>query len=149
MCLYYNKEVVVKKRMENCGFPKKIRVKKGSEFDQIIKNGSKRLGENLALYRLRSSDEGQKFGIKIARGIKGAVKRNKIKRILRETLRKNKDKFDPNEKVVVLFRSPGKGKNRPDGRPQTGARPSPSGRMVHTGGIDFEKLKKELESLIK
>ena len=126
--------------MENCGFPKKIRVKKGSEFDQIIKNGSKRFGENLVLYRLRSSDEGQKFGIKIARGIKGAVKRNKIKRTIRETLRKNKDKFDPNEKVVVLFRSPGKGMNR----------------TSHIKEIDLDKLKcefctlrEELENSIK
>jgi ribonuclease P protein component len=140
MCLYYNKEVMVKKRMENCGFPKKIRVKKGSEFDQIIKEGSKKSGENIVLYRLCSPDEGQKFGIKIARGIKGAVKRNKIKRIIRETLRKNKDKFDPHEKVVVLFRSPSKGTNR----------------VAHTKEIDFGKLKcefctlrEELENLIK
>jgi len=117
----------------NCGFPKKIRVKKGSEFDQIIKEGSRRFGENLVLYRLRSSDEGQKFGIKIARGTKGAIKRNKIKRIVRETLRKNKERFDPNEKVVVLFRSPSKGKNH----------------TVHPGGIDFDKLTEDLENLIR
>ncbi|MFQ6002322.1 MAG: ribonuclease P protein component [Candidatus Zixiibacteriota bacterium] len=119
--------------MRNCGFPKKIRVKKGSEFDQIIKKGSKKLGENIVLYRLRSSDEGQKFGIKITKGIKGAVKRNRIKRIIRETLRKNKDKFDPDEKVVVLFRS--------------SARATP--RMAYTNEIDFDKLNKELENLIR
>jgi len=126
-------KVVMKKGMENCGFPKKIRVKKESEFSQIIKGGSKKVGENIILYRLRSSDEGQKFGIKIARGTKGATKRNKIKRIIKEALRKNKDKFDPNEKVVVLFRSPNKGTNR----------------TVHTREIDFDKLKEELENLIK
>ena len=94
----------------------------------------------MVLYRLRSPDEGQKFGIKIARGTKGAIKRNKIKRIIRETLRKNKDKFDPNEKVVVLFRSPGKGMNR----------------TSHIKEIDLDKLKcefctlrEELENLIK
>ncbi len=119
--------------MENCGFPKRTRVKKKSEFNQIIKNGSKKFGKNIVLYRLRSSGEGQKFGIKITRGIKGAVKRNKIKRIIRETLRKNKDKFDPNEKVVVLFKSPSKGMNR----------------MARTKEIDFDKLKGELENLIR
>ena len=119
--------------MENCGFPKRTRVKKKSEFNQIIKNGSKKFGKNIVLYRLRSSGEGQKFGIKITRGTKGAVKRNKIKRIVRETLRKNKVRFDPNEKVVVLFRSPNKGTNH----------------TVHTGGIDFDKLGAELENLIR
>jgi ribonuclease P protein component len=113
-------------------FPKKIRIKKNSEFNQIIKTGTKKLGENIVLYRLDSSGEGQKFGIKISRGIKGAVKRNKIKRIIRETLRMNKDKFDSNEKVVVLFKSPTKGVNR----------------MVHIQEIDCNKLKEELENLI-
>ena len=126
-------KVVTKKGRGNCGFPKRIRVKKQSEFDQIIKEGSRTSGEYIVLYRLRSADEGQKFGIKIARGTKGAVRRNKIKRIIRETLRKNKDKFDPDEKVVVLFRPPSKGTNR----------------AVHAGEIDFDKLKEELENLIR
>lgn len=110
-----------------------MRVKKESEFNQIMRNGLKKFGENLTLFRFRSPDEGQKFGIKISRGMKGAVKRNKIKRIIRETLRKNKDRFDPNEKVVVLVKSPTKGMNR----------------KVHTQEIDFDRLKKELENLIK
>jgi len=114
-------------------FPKKIKVKKKSEFDQIIKNGAKKFGENIVLYRLLSLEEGQKFGIKISKGIKGAVKRNKIKRIVREILRKNKDKFDANEKVVVVIKLANKDMNR----------------MVQTQDIDFDKLKKELENLIK
>jgi len=118
--------------MQNCGFPKKIRVKKESEFNQIIKNGAKKSGEDITLFRFRSPDEGQKFGIKISRGMKGAVKRNKIKRIVRETLRKNKDKFDPNEKVVVLVKSPTIVMNR----------------KVHTQEIDFDRLEEELENLI-
>ena len=126
-------KVVMKKGTGNCGFPKRIRVKRQPVFAQIISEGSKKSGQYLVLYRLRSPDDGQRFGIKIGRGTKGAVKRNKIKRIIRETLRRNKDKFDPREKVVVLFRSPNKGMNR----------------AVHAGEIDFDKLKGELENLIK
>jgi ribonuclease P protein component len=113
-------------------FPKKIRIKKNSEFNQIIKTGTKKLGENIVLYRLDSSGEGQRFGIKISRGMKGAVQRNKIKRIIRETLRKNKERFDPNEKVVVLVKSPTRSVKR----------------ITNTPKIDFEKLKVELENLI-
>jgi ribonuclease P protein component len=119
--------------MENCEFPKTIRVKKESEFNQIIKNGAKKSGENITLFRFHSPDEGQKFGIKISKGMKGAVKRNKIKRIVKETLRKNKHKFDPHEKVVVLVKSPTKGVNG----------------KVHTQEMDFDRLKKELENLLK
>lgn len=114
-------------------FPKKIRVKKNSEFNRIIKNGTKELGEKIVLYRLCTPDKGQKFGIKISKGIKGAVKRNKIKRIIRETLRKNKDKFEVSEKVVVVIRSLSKDMNQ----------------KVYTQQIDFDKLKTELENLIK
>jgi ribonuclease P protein component len=119
--------------MGDYGFPKKIRVKKESEFNQIIRNGSKKSGENVTLFRLRSPDEGQKLGIKISRGMKGAVQRNKIKRIIREALRKNKERFDLNEKVVVLVKSPKKGVER----------------IADTQKIDFDKLKEELENLIK
>lgn len=107
------------------GFPKSIRVKKESEFKRIIKNGTKSEGENLIVFRLRVADkEEQKFGIKIARGIKKAVFRNRIKRVIREVLRKNKDRFDENESVVVVCKS-------------------------SAGDVDVRELKEELEGLIK
>lgn len=112
-------------RVKKEGFPKNIRVKKESEFKRIIENGIKKKGENLIVFRLLGADkEGQKFGIKIARGIKKAVTRNKIKRVIREVLRKSKDKFDKNEGVVVVCKS-------------------------SAGGVDVRKLKEELESLIR
>jgi ribonuclease P protein component len=119
--------------MNKENFPKKIRIKKDSEFHQIIKTGTKKPGENIVLYRLDSSSEGQKFGIKISRGVKGAAKRNKIKRIIREFLRKNKEKFDPHEKVVVMFKSLTKSING----------------IVDSQKIDGDQLREELENLIK
>ena len=107
------------------GFPKSIRVKKESEFKRIIEKGIKKKSENLIVFRLRCADgEGQKFGIKIARGIKKAVKRNKIKRVIREVLRRNKEKFDKNESVVVLCKRT-------------------------AGEVDLYRLREELESLIR
>ena len=110
--------------MSQEGFPKSIRVKKESEFRQIIEKGIKKKGENLIVFRLQEAGiEGQRFGIKIGRGIKKAVLRNKIKRVIREVLRKSKDKSDKNEGVVVLCKST-------------------------AGGKDLRKLREELESLI-
>lgn len=91
--------------MKREGFPKAIRIKKKSEFDHIIRQGKKTVGKNLAVYRLNSEKKEQKFGIKVNRNIKGAVKRNRIKRVLREILRKNKEKFKENERVLVSYRS--------------------------------------------
>lgn len=111
--------------MRKESFGKSIRVKKESEFKRIIEKGSKRRGENLIIFRLLgAANEGQKFGIKIGRGIKTAVLRNKIKREIREVLRKNKDRFDKNEGVVVVCKST-------------------------TGGLNLSKLREELEWLIR
>lgn len=83
------------------GFSRSVRVKKPIEFQRIMVKGAKSRGRNLVLYRLQGT-EGQRFGIKIGRGIKRAVVRNKLKRTIREFLRKNKDAFAESEGVVVV-----------------------------------------------
>lgn len=94
------------------GFPRSIRIKKESEFSRVIERGTKIRGENLLVFRFKNEDTlEQKFGIKIAKGIKKAVHRNKIKRAIREVLRKNKDRFEKNEQVVVLCKSTAEGKD--------------------------------------
>jgi ribonuclease P protein component len=106
-------------------FGKSLRVKKEYEFKRIIENGTKKRGGSLIVFRLLGAGvEGQKFGIKMSRGIKRAILRNKIKRVLKEVLRKNKDKFDKNEGVVVVCR-------------------------CKTGQVNLRKLKEELEGLIR
>jgi ribonuclease P protein component len=88
------------------GLAKSIRLKKGSEFKRIMQDGAKKKSENLIVFRLQGDeDTGQKFGIRIPRGIKRAVDRNRIKRAIREVLRKNKGKFAKNESVVVLCKA--------------------------------------------
>jgi len=89
--------------MKKEGFPQEIRVKKESEFNSIIQGAKKTSGQHLILFRLQGEDQkGPRFGIKVARGIKPAVRRNAVKRVVREVLRKNKHRFDANEAVVVL-----------------------------------------------
>lgn len=92
--------------MKKEGFAKTIRLKKESEFKRIIEKGTKTTGDNLILFRLASDDDrGQRFGIRIPRGIRHAAQRNRIKRVIRETLRKNKGRFARNESVLVVCRS--------------------------------------------
>ena len=92
--------------MKKEGYPKSVRIKKESDFQQTFLHGVKKKGENLIVFRLLREDEsGPKFGIKVGRGIKNAVTRNRIKRIFREVLRKNQGIFRQNENVVVLVRS--------------------------------------------
>lgn len=91
--------------MKKEGFPKEIRIKKDLEFKEVIKKGEKKIGENLILFILKKDNTSLKFGIRIDKTIKKATKRNRIKRIIREILRKRKDKFLPGERVVIVYKS--------------------------------------------
>ncbi|HVP35839.1 MAG TPA: ribonuclease P protein component [Terriglobales bacterium] len=91
--------------MKKEGFPKSLKLKNKKEWDQVIKKGEKSFSHNLILLRLKTEDEGNKFGVALSSALKGAVKRNRIKRILREILRKNKHRFFTGEKIILLYRS--------------------------------------------
>jgi ribonuclease P protein component len=96
-------------------FPKSIRVK----------TGTKEKGENLIVFRLQADDDqGQRFGIRIPGGVKNAVGRNRIKRVIREVLRKNRGRLAANEGVVVVCRA-------------------------SALRVDADKLKHDLQSLIQ
>lgn len=91
--------------MKKEGFPESIRIKRKKEWQEVVKNGERLSGKNFSILRLRTEEEKAKFGIGIRSGIKGAVKRNRIKRVLREIVRKNKEKFSPGEKIILIYRS--------------------------------------------
>jgi ribonuclease P protein component len=110
-------------RVKKEGFSKSIRVKKPIDCQRIIVDGYKKKSKNLVIYRLRGQD-GQKFGIKIPGDIRKAAHRNKIKRVIREFLRKSKDRFAEDEGVVVVCRSA-------------------------AGAVDIDKVRGELASLIR
>lgn len=57
------------------------------EISLILKTGKKFYNKLFTVYYKDS--ENTKFGISLRKGIKGAVKRNKLKRRLREIIRKN------------------------------------------------------------
>jgi ribonuclease P protein component len=115
--------------MKKEGFPKEIRIKKRSELEEIFKKGKKNIGKNLILYRLDSNEKPQKFGVIVNRDVKGAVKRNRIKRILREIIRKNKDKFKENERVLIYYRQ------------------DPSDKST-TSRVSYQDLLSEFENLV-
>jgi ribonuclease P protein component len=89
--------------MKKQGFPRQIRIKKESEFNLIIRGAKRTGGPNLILFRLVGDEgSGQRLGIKVAGGVKPAVRRNAVKRAIREVLRKNRHRFGDHESVVVV-----------------------------------------------
>jgi len=66
-------------------------------------------GKILDIKYLVLDDENKQFCIKIPRHVGKAVRRNRIKRVMREIIRLNLDKIEPGTKAILFVRkAPGK-----------------------------------------
>jgi len=77
--------------MKRFGLPKTALIRKPGEYQRIYARGRRVRGDNFALvYRLAETApagvEGARLGISVS-GVKSAVRRNRIKRIVREYFR--------------------------------------------------------------
>jgi ribonuclease P protein component len=84
--------------------PKISLVRKGWEFDQVYRQGIRLHGEGFSLiYRVNSLGR-SRLGISINGKIKGAVKRNRIKRIVKESFRLNRGWYPADADIVFTVR---------------------------------------------
>ena len=88
-------------------FRKKERIIKRSEFQTILKQGIRYSAQNfnIIIYQ-RSGGELRRLGISISKKVGGAVKRNRVKRLLREFFRLNKDNL-PEASDLLFIAKPG------------------------------------------
>jgi ribonuclease P protein component len=73
--------------MNPLSLPKTYLLSKKSEYDNVYRRGKRVHGENFNLILLPNNLEHNRLGISIHGQLKGAVKRNRIKRIIREFFR--------------------------------------------------------------
>ncbi|HKJ13257.1 MAG: ribonuclease P protein component [Desulfobulbaceae bacterium] len=76
--------------MNTLSLPKAYLLRKKSEFNIVYQHGKRVHGENFSLILLPNGIAQNRLGISIHGQLKGAVKRNRIKRIIREFFRINK-----------------------------------------------------------
>lgn len=81
-----------------------ISLKKDTEFRKIYRAGSSAADRHLVIYRLMSISDEPRIGFSISKKLGKAVKRNKIKRMLREICRLNIDKFPKGYNYVIIAR---------------------------------------------
>jgi ribonuclease P protein component len=76
--------------MKTQSLPKSYLLRKKSEYNNVYQHGKRVHGKNFSLIAAPNNSDHNRLGISIHGQLKGAVKRNRIKRIIREFFRLNK-----------------------------------------------------------
>ncbi len=85
-------------------FPRELRLRKKKEFEEVFKKGKRISGEGMVCYWLSNEQMGHKLGIVVSRKVGRSVKRNRIKRYIREYYRLNRPRFCEKGALVVVTR---------------------------------------------
>lgn len=86
--------------MVDNSFPKGNRLRGGKDFSRVYGKGERHKTENFVFYLLKDDEEEPRIGIVTPKYLGTAVERNRIKRTIRESFRKNKQVFAGTDFIV-------------------------------------------------
>jgi len=90
--------------MKQYGLPKSCLLRKTWEFNQVYRSGRRLRGNGFALIYLAGDQADSRLGISVHRKVGNAVRRNRIKRVVRETFRLHRDIFPRSSDIVFTVR---------------------------------------------
>ena len=79
-------------------------LRKGSDFEHVYRRGKRLHGTGFSLICRANSSGLTRLGISVHRTIRGAVKRNRIKRIIRESFRLWREQYPSGMDIVFAVR---------------------------------------------
>ena len=79
--------------MGTLSFPKEERLQNSSHFQKVFQYGRKQKSEAITIFFLKNELPQNRLGISIGKKFGSAVKRNRMKRLVREAYLLNKQKF--------------------------------------------------------
>jgi ribonuclease P protein component len=83
-------------------FPREARLLRHADFERVYKQGQRHFASLMTVFYLRRSEgEGLRIGFTVSRMLGGAVKRNRMKRRLREAVRLHRTKASVGADVVI------------------------------------------------
>jgi ribonuclease P protein component len=96
--------------MGDFSFPPQYHLRRPSEFQSVYRKGAKRLSPGLVVYRLANDLGHPRLGLSVSRRFGGAVRRNRLKRLVREAMRQNRDDWNVGgSDIVVVARTGARG----------------------------------------
>jgi ribonuclease P protein component len=84
-------------------FPRTARLLRRSDFVRVQEGGKRVHTAHFILLMTRT--EGQRLGVTVGRRVGGSVQRNRIKRLVREVFRRNRELFPTDCAVVLVART--------------------------------------------
>lgn len=85
-------------------FPRQERLTRRSEYLEVYREGTKRVGPAFICYAARREGRGKKIGFAVSRKVGKAVVRNRVKRYLREIYRTHRERIAEGVHLVVVAR---------------------------------------------
>ena len=82
-------------------FSSDLKIRKSSEFKEIFDKGKRLYTEHYTLIYAPNSLGFPRLGLVVGKRCGNAVKRNRIKRVLREVFRRNKPLFDSLDVLII------------------------------------------------
>jgi ribonuclease P protein component len=96
---------VCRRKPDNLGFGRDSRLKSDAVIRELARSGKRYSGQFLSIKSRVFDDNLRQFCIRTPRAVGNAVQRNRIKRVIREILRKNMERFKPGIRAVIWIRS--------------------------------------------
>jgi ribonuclease P protein component len=87
------------------GFPRACRLVRRVEYDAVYRDGRRRTGREFAVFLRPNGLDVSRFGWSIKKGLGGAVRRNRIRRRIREIVRLHRQEIAPGWDIVIHPRS--------------------------------------------
>ncbi len=78
------------------------RIRRTREFDRVFREGKRRRGKLLGIRGMPNERSHARLGIALSRAWKGAVRRNRAKRVVREAFRTHKDALPKGIDLIVV-----------------------------------------------
>lgn len=86
------------------GFPAEERLRTDREFREVVRKGERAGTEHYTVYRDALGGMRRQVGVSAGKRAGGAVERNRMKRLLREFYRRNKDVFPTGTRTAIVVR---------------------------------------------